>query len=356
MKKLNLFLAMLLLNFTIATSQKVFESEIKRISNEMEVIISKEQTWLKNKVDETNELMASNKLSTEEAENIKKEAAIQSAQRLEKELAPLEMQLSQLVKDKAEGNVTMERNVEEKNDSDSDEKAFNFTYKPKKTKKVIKGESRTTSQGVFAIGLNSVLIEGDINSLNDSDFSLNNSRFYEWGFTNKTRMFKHHNLLHLKYGLSLMYNNLRPNEDKIFEKSGKQTNLVSDDRSFNKDPYFRNMQLVLPMYLEFDFTKKRTNQKGDVIFKTQKSVRAGVGGYGGLNMRTKQILNYTANGNRVSEVTKGDFNTNRFIYGVGAYLGYEDMSLYVKYDLNPLFSDNVIAMNNISLGVRFDFN
>ncbi|MFT6749305.1 MAG: hypothetical protein ACJAQ1_001243, partial [Flavobacterium sp.] len=31
-------------------------------------------------------------------------------------------------------------------------------------------------------------------------------------------------------------------------------------------------------------------------------------------------------------------------------------SLYVKYDLNPLFKDNVAKQNNISLGLRFDFN
>jgi len=28
--------------------------------------------------------------------------------------------------------------------------------------------------------------------------------------------------------------------------------------------------------------------------------------------------------------------------------------LYLKYDLNPLFKDNVIDQNNISLGLRFD--
>jgi hypothetical protein len=30
--------------------------------------------------------------------------------------------------------------------------------------------------------------------------------------------------------------------------------------------------------------------------------------------------------------------------------------LYLKYDLNPMFKDNAIKQNNISLGVRFDFN
>jgi len=32
------------------------------------------------------------------------------------------------------------------------------------------------------------------------------------------------------------------------------------------------------------------------------------------------------------------------------------LSLYAKYDLNPLFQDNVVDEKNISLGLRFDLN
>jgi hypothetical protein len=53
---------------------------------------------------------------------------------------------------------------------------------------------------------------------------------------------------------------------------------------------------------------------------------------------------------------KGDFNSSNFIYGLSAYIGYKETSLYVKYDLNPLFRDNAVKQNNVSLGVRFDFN
>jgi hypothetical protein len=28
----------------------------------------------------------------------------------------------------------------------------------------------------------------------------------------------------------------------------------------------------------------------------------------------------------------------------------------LKYDLNPLFKDNAVKQNNVSLGLRFDFN
>ena len=37
---------------------------------------------------------------------------------------------------------------------------------------------------------------------------------------------------------------------------------------------------------------------------------------------------------------KGDFNVNNFIYGLSAYIGYKETSLYVKYDLNPIFENN----------------
>ena len=44
------------------------------------------------------------------------------------------------------------------------------------------------------------------------------------------------------------------------------------------------------------------------------------------------------------------------LYTVSAYLGYGQTSLYVKYDLNPMFKNNNIDQNNVSLGIRFDFN
>ena len=56
------------------------------------------------------------------------------------------------------------------------------------------------------------------------------------------------------------------------------------------------------------------------------------------------------------ERTKADFNVNDFTYGLSAYVGHKSTSLYVKYDLNPMFKNNNIDQNNVSLGLRFDFN
>jgi hypothetical protein len=73
-------------------------------------------------------------------------------------------------------------------------------------------------------------------------------------------------------------------------------------------------------------------------------------------LKTKQKICYEIDGNEVTEKTKGDFNVNDFVYGVSSYIGYKQTSLYVKYDLNPVFADNAIKQNNISMGIRFDWN
>ena len=53
---------------------------------------------------------------------------------------------------------------------------------------------------------------------------------------------------------------------------------------------------------------------------------------------------------------KGDFNASDFLYGLSAYIGYENISLYMKYDLNPMFKNNAIDQNNISFGIRLDLD
>ena len=73
-------------------------------------------------------------------------------------------------------------------------------------------------------------------------------------------------------------------------------------------------------------------------------------------IKSKQILKYEADDIKVKEKQKGDFNVSDFTYGLSAYLGYGQTSLYVKYDLNPMFKNNNIDQNNVSLGIRFDFN
>ena len=60
------------------------------------------------------------------------------------------------------------------------------------------------------------------------------------------------------------------------------------------------------------------------------------------------------NGVDIKEVQYNNFNMNTINYGISTYLGYRSTSLYVKYDLNPLFKNT--QTRNFSLGIRLDFD
>ncbi|MBK9149696.1 MAG: hypothetical protein IPM26_01320 [Saprospiraceae bacterium] len=350
MKVLKFTLALVLSVFSTMYGQESFEARIRSISRYMDKITKEEKEKLRSEVAEINQKLNAGQLTPNQAEVMKAEAAERSARTIESRLAPYQEELLDLTMQKAEGKVLSEEDWDNERD-----KPIRIEIN-RTRKREIRGERRTTTQFIFAFGLNNALRNGEFSSLSDSEFRVSNGRFYEWGLSGKTRLAKENNLLHLKYGVSLIYNNLRPTDNRVFAVNGNQTVLVPFEETLSKNAYFRNTQLVFPLHLEFDFTPKKVSEE-KIVFRTQKSWRLGMGGYAGFNLRTRQIIDYRVNGYEVEESTRGEFNTNNFIYGLGAYLGYRDLSLYCKMDLNDLFrNEQAVNYNNFSVGLRFDFN
>jgi hypothetical protein len=325
--------------------QETFEKRAKTIASKIETITKEEKAALKLEVDAVNNQLINGTITREEAENKKKLLAEARAINIESRVAGEQEALKNLVQEKVDGKIKEQDSIRKY--------SFSFHRKNHKHdfKDTIQGESRTTSQFVFAAGLNNLITDGN---LEDSDYRFLGSHFYELGVTYNSRILKNDNLLHAKYGLSLMYNNLRPTENRSFAINGNQTNLVVNAIDLN-DSRFRNVYLVVPIHLEFDFSGKKMKEDKP-FFKTHQSVRFGIGGYAGINLKSKQIITYDDNDLKTAERTRGDFNTNNFIYGLSTYIGYKETSLYIKYDLNPLFKDNAVKQNNVSLGLRFDLN
>jgi len=358
------------------SAQETFEAKVKAIAEKIESITKEEKKALKVELEEVNKELEAGTISKTQADEKKLQIAETRSKNIETRVAVEQDKLKDLVQQKVDGKIAENNNknkfsitIDFKGDKDKDSIYFDgknhkITYETsdsiyidlsgmKKSilKKRTKGERRTTSQFVFAAGVNNLVTDG---AVANSDFKYWGSHFYEWGVTGNTRIFKNDNLLHLKYGVSLMYNNLRPTDNRVFVANGNQTSLEAFQYNL-KDSRFRNVFMTFPLHLEFDFTKTK-DKDGVKIFKTHKSVRFGIGGYGGFRIKSKQKLCFDVNGNDTSTKEKGNFNVNDFIYGVSTYIGYKETSLYLKYDLNPLFKNNTIDQNNISLGVRFDFN
>jgi len=388
MQKIILYTLVITLSFlSKVTAQnkkkaETFEKKVESISNKMDFLLFREKTELKLKVDSLENAFSNQKISANELKDAKLAAAEKSANRIEEGMDKYKKELDDLLQSKLDNeskNITYKIDTINgkkvlvyfkkgeggytvtlgggTNDSIGTQKEYNLTsfkiYNGEKDK-IERKSKQTTSQFVFATGLNNVITEGE--SLSDSDFRVWGSHFYEWGFTYNSRILKNHNLLHAKYGLSLMYNNLRPTENRYFVRNGEQTDLVTGAVNFDESR-FRNVFLVAPLHLEFDFSPKKTSKDGErTYFKTHESVRLGIGGYAGVRIKSKQILKYEIDDLDIKERQKGDFNVNDFTYGLSAYIGYKATSLYVKYDLNPMFQNNAVDQYNISLGVRFDFN
>ena len=355
-------------NDSIKSQKITFEEQARSIADKIEFVTKAEKKALKEKVESIEIKLENGEISNEEANRLKQQAAEISALKIDKVVNEQNDKLQELIQQKVNGEIVSSNESVRKGGtmiilggSGNDSIGKDRTEINIGSLKVYHGEEdkmkrlskRTTSQFVFAFGLNNLLTENE--SINESDYRVWGSHFYEWGLTLNSRIFKNHNLLHAKYGLSLMYNNLRPTDNRYFVKNGNQTELQNGFINFDESR-FRNVYLTAPVHLEFDFTPKKTDVDGNSYFRTHKSFRLGVGGYAGVKIKSKQILKYEEDDQKIKTKQKGDFNVNDFNYGLSAYVGYGQLSLYAKYDLNPLFKDNLVDQNNISLGLRFDFN
>ncbi len=329
---------------TVVTSNtpKSFEVKAKDIANKIEMVTKAEKKALKEEVDAVNRELEAGTITSAQAETKKRELATKRAANIETQVDKYEAELKQLVQDKVDGKIAENDSVHTR--------TFTFRWSSKKDT-LSRYEARTTTQFVFALGANNLVTNG---AVANSDFRYAGSHFYEWGTTWNTRLLKNDNLLHLKYGFSVQYNNLRATDNRYFVDNGETTDLVTNPVHMD-DSRFRNVNLVVPMHLEFDFSGN-SERDGKRVFRTQQSFRMGLGGYAGVNLKSKQIIKYDNDDYKTRNITKGSFNTNDFIYGLSAYVGYKETSLYVKYDLNPLFKDNAVAQRNVSLGLRFDLN
>ncbi|MEM6719696.1 MAG: hypothetical protein AAF611_10295 [Bacteroidota bacterium] len=351
MKTITLYLclALLCVNFTLnaqendENSSQVKDSialkkeeEKKYLAERLRVITMDEKGLLRIEVQKINKELENGEITAAEAEKRKKKAAMLSAANIEYRMAKVKREL--LTDYYVQEGGTFIR-------------IGDFFDSRIIKKRPIRYDRRTTSDLVFAFGFNNAIQEG--RSLNDSDYKVAGSRFFEFGIMWSTRVAKNHNFVRFRYGLTLQYNSLKPTGNRYFVDNENGLTTLEQFPNDLRRSKIRTTNLTLPLYFEFGPSTKRETKKY-VRYYTNEKFKFGIGGYLGVNIAVKQKLRYTENGDRVDQEIRRNFNTNGFVYGVGAYVGWDDMSLYFKYDLSPIFKSPNPEQRNISLGVRFD--
>lgn len=343
MKNIFTYLSMLALVLAFNLSQAQ-EKENSVLEQQKELVIQEERSALKMEVEKINSRLENKEITLEESNTLKQEAAEKHALNIENRIAILENEFALNERNKTDVGYENETNSIS---IIGDGKILSIKFRKERPY-----DRRTTSDFVFAFGFNNVITEGE--SMDDSDFKIGGSRFAELGWAWKTRVFKNTNWLRVKYGVSFQFNGLKPTENRIFVDEGNVTNLQEFPFDLRKSK-FRNDNLVFPVHFEIGSSKKK--EYDDYFrYSTKNHFKFGIGGYAGFNISTRQKLKFTEDGDKRKVKSKEDFNTNNLIYGVSTYLGWSNVGLYAKYDLNTIFNDNPIKQRNISLGVRFDMD
>jgi hypothetical protein len=371
-----ILLVLLLFCATIASSQeRNFEDEVQKISTRIEFITKIEKTTLKEKVALINERLEKEEITSDQAQKLKKEAAVFHAGVIAEKVAVEEGKLQLLVQDKANGKLKSKPKKETDFNDDDDSfrighRTFRFKvdaidgYDSRRDSRKKSREFRrrgkrkrnrsTTTQFVFALGVNNVLVDHKASSLENSNYQFWQSHFYELGWTWKTRMDMEASKLYFKYGVSFLWNNLRAENNMYHVVNGDQTDLVVHPEELLENR-LRHVQMNFPLHFEWDFSRNGEYSDGHKRDRTNRSVRLGLGGFVGFKLGTKQYIEYkNSSGVKVEELQKNNFNMNILNYGLSAYLAYRNTGFYVKYDMNSLFKNTEVR--NLSLGVRFDFN
>ncbi len=352
-----LAMAILCLHVQLINAQDTIQNvnnkdKIEILQELKEKIKTEERDFLKIEVETINMRLENGEITSNEAKTLKMKVAKKRALNIENRIAIIDNKIS-LLKRNDEGDVSYDDEDLSKvrisiggNEGSFAGFRINGKNKPKKY------DRRTTSDMVLAFGLNNAIIEGE--KLDDSPYKFGGSRFFEIGWAWKTRVFKNSNFLRFKYGYSFQINGLKPTDNNYFVKQGNETVLEEFPNDLKKSK-LTITNLVFPMHFEFGPSKKIEK---DTYFRysTHNKFKIGLGGYAGFNIGTRQKLKYDFEGEHVKDKQKHGFNTTNLVYGLSGYIAFNNTALYVKYDLSPIFKDQAVKQNNISIGVRFDMD
>ena len=352
---------------------------VEILQKRLEQIEQEEKNALKKQVENINSLLENGVVGKEEADRLKLKAAEGRAQTIEKRQASVLETIAFLEKEnesttKKVGDVPIFTDIDsymkESEEANELEKNRATRMRTNEPRSVLQSEpqsvlqpainteirSPTTLDLVFATGLNNIVREGITwSDLEDeTDYLFYSSRFLEIGFALKTPVVEK-NGLRIKYGLSLQFNELEPNQNRAFTEVDGQTILEEfPNRLYKASLLVSN--LVFPVHLEFGPTKTKYNSKGG-YYSASNQFKIGVGGYVGLNLNARQRLLGTAvfRGRRfLTARTTDGFDVNNEIYGVSAYIGFGAISVYGKYDLNTIFANGISDEQFVSVGLRVD--
>lgn len=357
--KLIIVIVCILFGVKSKAQEKTFEQEVKEIAVSLQNNTIKEKERLKIRVDSLNVLVEKELMTEEKAQKLKEQFAQESAERMEINANTLNGNLTNLVQNQVREAVASGDLLTEKDTITGAYFQFYLgstplgkrsTYNFNKGKRNL-GERRTTSSIFFTYGMSNLETNG---AFANSEIRYIPSNFVQFGLFVKTRLLKENNAYYLRYGLGGEFNSLKPTDHRYFEVQNGQTVLADHEKNLGKSRLYIS-SFHLPLYFEYDWSKPIVNEDtGRVFYRSEKTWRAGIGGYVNFAPLIMQVYHYSEDGKDYRVEQKNDLGIAKTRFGLGAYIGYRSLALHFQYELTPMFKHNDVKQNMWSLGLRLD--
>ncbi|MEG1265408.1 MAG: hypothetical protein RSE19_02940 [Myroides sp.] len=307
-------------------SANQFTKKVNDISYDIDLIIKTNKDKLKQDLNEIDQKVESNQLTKVEADKLRNEKAEFYAKQIEEETKVQEDKIKVLINNKIEDNINFS----------TDMSAYQ--------KQLVENKSLFIVEYVFG---NSKMLFDDKSK--DNYVSTNFLSSIGVGMGAKTRIGKDESSFFWKSMLDVNFHFFKLQNDKTFENINGETVFIDLDSPIKKSKMFSS-EIKWSNYIEYDFSKHKTDDFGNKIIKSRQSFYVGVGGFIGYNQISRGLV-YDKNGEEYNERTQARFNSNPFIYGVGGYIGYQNFNIKATYNLNPVFKNSISNQNifNIAL-------
>lgn len=303
---------------------------INRLQKEHEIYASNEKTFLKEQIERINERVKNGKMTEEKATEFKRNHAQNVADRI------------MAHKTKTEAEIEFAKITTSLVSPENIDVSVNIDYRRKYQKEI-----KTTSRLTAGSGYN--FMTGDNLSIDDFGWADDNA-YISFGYQWQTAISKNQKW-RFNYGITYQSHKTELNGGRIFSPNTDQTQLVGIGFDTNK-AIFRQDQLVFPLNIEFGSTSKKEFEDGRIRYNQRGKWKAGMGGFVGFNMSSRIKLKYEQNGRKIKQTTVNAFDTNPWVYGVDAFVGYGNYTLFGRMNLNNVFKSGSVDAQYVSFGIR----
>ena len=220
--------------------------------------------------------------------------------------------------------------------------ASSDSIKIKKREK--KSERNNRNESYIDLGVNTFLNQPNTGS-NLYDLKPLGSRYISISHLKRGRIGGSTSPLYIRGGIELAFSNFMFERNVYLADSNGVTTVVPEPetgRSFEKSKLTYST-----INVPIDFSLQFKDKRGKDSFKLS------AGGFAGYRLGGHTKLKYQANGKTFKDKERGCFNLEDFQYGLTGTIGYRNLELFGKYNLNSLFKENRGPdMQVLSFGVR----